>query len=188
MSTRRLATRSLRLSRHLIAAALLLAPTVACGQSSETPPVRRSQRGSVVQRVGATRITIEYGRPVARGRELFGGIVHWGVVWCPGADTATSITTTTPISINGATLPEGTYSVWAEPNPERWTIIFSKATPTWHVPYPSGQDVLRVPATPRKGEHMETLAFYFPVVDGRKAQLALHWGTTVVPMEIEVPE
>jgi hypothetical protein len=34
---------------------------------------------------------------------------------------------------------------------------------------------------------METLAFYFPVVDGRTAELVLHWGTTVVPLKIEVP-
>jgi len=34
---------------------------------------------------------------------------------------------------------------------------------------------------------METLAFYFPVVDGRKAELVLHWGTVVVPLSIEVP-
>jgi hypothetical protein len=34
---------------------------------------------------------------------------------------------------------------------------------------------------------METLAFYFPVVDGHKGELVLHWGTMVVPMEIEVP-
>ena len=36
--------------------------------------------------------------------------------------------------------------------------------------------------TPRTGSHMETLAFYFPVVDGRKAELVLHWGTVVVPL------
>jgi hypothetical protein len=78
--------------------------------------------------------------------------------------------------------------VWAEPNPDTWTIIFSRTTPTWHVPYPSANDALRITATPRKGEHMESLAFYFPTVDGKKAELALHWGTTVVPMEIEVPE
>ena len=34
---------------------------------------------------------------------------------------------------------------------------------------------------------METLAFYFPVVDGHKGELALHWGTVVVPMKFEVP-
>jgi hypothetical protein len=34
---------------------------------------------------------------------------------------------------------------------------------------------------------METLAFYFPVADGRKAELVLHWGTVVVALTLEVP-
>ena len=51
----------------------------------------------------------------------------------------------------------------------------------------TGQDALRVQVTPRTGSHMETLAFYFPAVDGRKGELALHWGTVVVPMRFEVP-
>jgi len=46
---------------------------------------------------------------------------------------------------------------------------------------------LRVQVVPRQGSHMETLAFYFPVVDGTHAELALHWGTVVVPLSIDVP-
>ena len=34
--------------------------------------------------------------------------------------------------------------------------------------------------------YMETLAFYFPVVDGNHAELVLHWGTVVVPLSIDV--
>ena len=51
--------------------------------------VPRSQHGTVTQRVGTTDITISYNRPVARGRTLFGddGVVHWGRLWHPGADS-----------------------------------------------------------------------------------------------------
>ena len=66
-------------------------------------------------------------------------------------------------------------------------MIFNRTAQAWHTRYPAGQDVLRVKVTPRTGSHMETLAFYFPVVDGRKAELVLHWGTVVVPLSIEVP-
>jgi hypothetical protein len=148
---------------------------------------RRSQHGSVSQRVGDTRITIEYNRPVARGRDLFGALVPYGRVWHPGADTASSITVSTDITVNGAALPAGTYTLWTEPNEGSWTFIFSKGHPAWHTQYPQGQDALRLAVAPRKGEHMETLSFYFPVVDGRKAELVFHWGTVVVPLAIEVP-
>src|SRR5207249_4242526 len=53
-------------------------------------------------------------------------------------------------------------------------------------PYPEGRDALRIRVPARQGPHMETLAFYFPVVDGKDATLYLHWGTTIVPLEIRV--
>lgn len=149
--------------------------------------VRLSQRGSVAQHVADTVITLEYSRPVARGRELFGKLVPWGKIWCPGADNATTIEVSTGIRIDGQDLPAGKYSIWAEPQPERWTVIFNRDHAVWHTRYPEGRDALRLQIATRPGEHMETLAFYFPVVDGRKAELVLHWGKTVVPMAIEVP-
>jgi len=148
---------------------------------------RPSQHGSVSQHIADTVITIEYNRPVARGRDLFGALVPWGRVWCPGADTCTSIELSTDLKVNQQPLAAGTYSVWAEPQPDRWTMIFNKVSPAFHTRYPTGQDALRVQVTPRTATHMETLTFYFPVVDGRHAELALQWGTTVVPMEIDVP-
>jgi hypothetical protein len=149
--------------------------------------VRASQRGTVSQRIADTTITIDYSRPVARGRELFGKLVPWGRIWCPGADDATTFEASTAVKIDGKDLPSGKYSVWAEPQPEQWTMIFNRSHAVWHTRYPEGQDALRLQITPRAGSQMETLAFYFPVVDGRKGELVLHWGTVVVPMGIEVP-
>jgi hypothetical protein len=147
---------------------------------------RRSQRAAVMQMVGNTRIEITYSRPVARGRTLFGALVPWGRVWNPGADTATAISISTPILVNGSRLPAGAYSIWAIPGEEEWTLIFSRAHPVWHLPYREGRDALRVRAVPERGMHMETLSFYFPVVDGLNAVLHLHWGEVVVPLRIEV--
>ena len=176
--------------RHIVRlaliVALLVAPAVLAARQAAPPFPKPSQHGEVSQHIAATTITVVYNRPVARGRELFGQLVPWSKVWCPGADDATTITTTTDVKINGQTLPAGTYSVWSEPGPDTWTIIFNRSAQVWHTRYPAGQDALRVKVTPRTGSHMETLAFYFPIVDGRKAELVLHWGTVVVPLEIAV--
>jgi hypothetical protein len=155
-----------------------------------TAPVlaqRPSQHGSVSQRIGNTVVTIEYNRPVARGRDLFGALVPYGKIWHPGADEASHITVSTDVKVNGQPLAAGTYSLWTEPNPGQWTFIFSRAHPVYHTPYPEGQDVLRVPVTPRTGQHMETMAFYFPIVEGKRAELALHWGVVIVSLVLEVP-
>ena len=145
-----------------------------------------SQPGSVAQTIRGTRIEIVYRRPVARGRTLFGGIVPWGRVWTPSADSAVRIRVSAPVEVNGAPLPAGEYSLWTIPDPSSWTVIFNDQAAAFHMRYPEGHDVLRVQARPRSGDHMETLAFYFPVVDADSAILALHWGTTIVPLTIRV--
>jgi hypothetical protein len=167
-------------------AACVLVHGAAAAQDAPAGP-KPSQRGTVSQRINDTTVAIDYSRPVARGRELFGKLVPYGRVWCPGADNATTIEVTTAVKLNGQELPKGRYSVWAEPNADKWVLIVNRSADVWHTRYPAGQDALRIDVTPRTAAHMETLAFYFPVVDGRKAELVLHWGTVAVPVEIEVP-
>jgi len=171
-----------------IVGSLGVVATAAVVLSAQDPPkIKPSQHGTVSQRIADTTITVEYNRPVARGRELFGRLVPYGRIWCPCADDATTVEVSTGVTIEGKELPAGRYSLWTDPEAERWTVIFNKNASAWHTRYPEGQDALRVQVTPRTGSHMETLAFYFPVVDGKKAELALHWGTVVVPLKIEVP-
>jgi Protein of unknown function (DUF2911) len=172
----------LRIVPCLAAAAVLAGFPFAPAQAQ-----RASQHGTVSQKIGNTVVTIEYNRPVARGRALFGALVPYGKIWHPGADEASHITLSTDVKVNGQPLAAGTYSLWTEPNPGRWTFIFSRAWPVYHTPYPEGQDALRVEVTPRTGQHMETLAFYFPIVDGKRAELDLHWGIVIVPLVLEVP-
>jgi Protein of unknown function (DUF2911) len=144
----------------------------------------RSQLAVVAQSVASARIEIVYRRPVARGRSLFGYVVPWGAIWTPSADTAARFTTSGPLEINGATLAAGSYSLWAIPDSTSWTLIFNSINQVFHLRYPQGHDVLRVTATPARGEFVETLLFAFPMVDADSARLELRWGTTVVPFTI----
>ena len=149
--------------------------------------VKASQSGSVWQEVANPSITITYDRPVARGRELFGGIVPFGEIWNPGANDATALEFSRNVIINGNPLPAGKYSLWAIPDPNRWTVIFSREADVYHTPYPGEEhDALRFMVSPRLGEHMETMAFYFAAVEKKDAELRLHWGDTYVPMNVAV--
>ena len=151
--------------------------------------VKPSQHGSVTQQVAGTKITVEYNRPVARGRDLFGALVPYDRVWCPGADDCTTLSISTPIKIESQDLPAGTYTVWARPGADKWSIILNRAHPVFHTRYESvaDQNALTLEVTPRTGSHMETLVFYFPVVNGRHAELVLQWGTVIVPLSLDVP-
>ena len=150
--------------------------------------VQASQSGSVSQTVANTEIVVTYDRPVARGRELFGGIVPYGEIWNPGANDATTISVSRPVTINGRLLDAGSYSIWAIPDPAQWTVIFSRAADVYHIPYPGEEhDALRLMVAPTQGDHLETMAFYFPMVEKKDAELRLHWGQTVVAFQISVP-
>jgi hypothetical protein len=166
-----------------VCAAVSLASGIGAG-SAAAQAARASQLATVSQVIAGARIDISYRRPVARGRDLFGALVPWGRVWSPSSDTAAVVVVSAPIHVEGKALAAGTYSLWAIPDSTVWTIIFSSAHPTFHLRYDGRDDVLSVKATPRMAEHMETLAFYFPMVDADSAELVVHWGKTAVPMKI----
>ena len=150
--------------------------------------VQKSQSAAVFQRVANTDIEVVYDRPVARGRELFGGIVALNEVWNPGANDATAVSFSRDVTVNGEALAAGRYSLWAIPGAAEWTVIFSTAADVYHTPYPGDEhDAIRLTITPRRGDHVETLAYYFPMVEGKETELRLHWGETIVPLMITVP-
>lgn len=166
---------------------LLVVVAVLAQHATHSPAIKPSQHGTVTQTVAGTLITVVYNRPVARGRDLFGALVPYDKVWCPGADYCTTIKVSTDVTIEGQALPAGIYSIWAKPGATKWTLMINRAQLVYHTSYSAEQDLLTLEVIPRPGSHMETLAFYFPVVNGRHAELVLHWGTVVVPLRIDVP-
>ena len=148
-----------------------------------------SQRSALTQNVALTEFRIEYGRPVARGRALFGQLVPWDSIWHPGADSATSIAFNHDITLEGKPLAAGAYSLWLIPRQRgAWTVILSRAAHAFHKPYPGDSlDALRFDITPQTASHMESFAIYFPMVLRDDAVLQLHWGTTIVPIRVKAP-
>ena len=165
---------------------LVLAPLPAAAQA-----IPFSQRANVGQTVGFTKITIDYGRPTARGRQLFSdsGVVKWNRTWHPGADSATLITFDRAVTVEGTTLAAGEYTLWTVPRQSgTWTVIVSRAAHVFHTPYPGEErDAMRVEIQPERGAHTESLAYYFPAVLRDEATLRLHWGEVVIPLRITAP-
>ena len=175
------------MNRSVLAAATAFAGLLAPPAAAQGYPP--SQRSSLVQNVALTTFAVEYGRPVARGRALWGQLVPWDSIWHPGADSASRIAVDHDVTIEGKLLPAGEYSVWLIPRQSAaWTVIFSKAARVFHKPYPGMQDdVLRVDITPATVSHMESFAIYFPAVLRDEATLRLHWGTLAVDLKVKAP-
>ncbi|HUF70718.1 MAG TPA: DUF2911 domain-containing protein [Longimicrobiales bacterium] len=150
--------------------------------------IQASERAIVGQTIDGTELTIEYSRPQVRGREVFGGIVPWDVVWTPGANWATTFETSNDINLNGVAVPAGKYSVWTIPRPDEWLIMLNAEPQIFHFLKPdSTQAAVHIRATPETAAHTEMLTWSFSAVRGDFATLALHWGTTAVPMRVAVP-
>lgn len=152
---------------------------------------RGSERSIVTQMVNGTTITLDFGRPVARGRDnLFGGVVHWGELWTPGANWATTLEVDRTITLDGHGVRPGKYSLWLEPRESGpWRLSLHREWRLYHdSPVPEDGFVLQYDVTPREGAHMEALNWYVHSLAPRTATLRVHWGPTFVPLEIETAE
>jgi hypothetical protein len=110
-------------------------------------------------------------------------------VWHPGADSATRVSFSRDVLVEGREVKAGEYSVWLIPQSSGpWTLILSRAAHVFHQPYPGeSSDALRLEVAPERSSHMETLAFYFPVVVRDEAVMRIHWGDLVLPVGIKAP-
>lgn len=180
------AARSGALSAAIVVAALCSAPVATLAQT-----IPFSQRAVVGQTVGFTEITAQYGRPVARGRKLFGdsALIPSGTIWHPGADSATRVSFNHDVVIEGHQVKAGEYTIWLLPRTGTpWTVILSRAAHVFHTPYPGDQhDAVRFDVATERGAPMETLAIYFPVVVRDDAVMRIHWGEMIIPIRIKAP-
>ena len=65
-------------------------------------------------------------------------------MWRLGANEATSLKTDADLIVGGKDVPAGSYTLFAIPNADKWTLIISKKTGEWGIPYPEGEDLARV--------------------------------------------
>jgi hypothetical protein len=162
---------------------------LACFPSLLTAQVRASEHGVVSQTVNGTTITIDYSRPVARGRDsLFGRVVHWGEIWTPGANWATTIEADRDFRLNDQPVPKGKYALWMVVRSDGpWTVLLSDDARKFHTQRPDTTKArVRFTVAPEQRAPVEVLTFSFPEVRRDGATLVMAWGATAVPLRIAV--
>jgi hypothetical protein len=147
-----------------------------------------SPMGSVSQRVGLTDIQVSYHRPGAKGRVVYGGLVPYDHVWRTGANEATKISFSTPVKLNGADVPAGTYELFTIPGKDEWTVIIHKNMSQWGAyQYDAKNDVARVKSKPvALTNGVETLSISFNDLRDESATLNIAWEKVRVPVTITV--
>jgi acyl-coenzyme A thioesterase PaaI-like protein len=148
---------------------------------------RASQHALVSQRIGITDININYHRPLANGRQVWGKFVPYGQVWRAGANENTTITFTDPVTIEGQSLEKGTYGLHMIPGENEWTVIFSKNSTAWgSFTYKQEDDALRVKVKPQATEMRDALAYDFDDMKPDSAVVTMRWEKVAVPFKIHV--
>jgi hypothetical protein len=167
--------------------ATIAALSSACHAQAFLDLPRPSQHALVTQRIGLTDVTINYSRPLVKGRKVFGGIVPYGEVWRAGANENTTIEFSDPVSVEGQPVPKGTYGLHMIPGENEWTVILSKVSSAWgSFTYDQKEDALRVKVKPQAGEAHEALAYDFDAVTPESATATLRWDRVAVPFKIAV--
>jgi len=171
----------------VVVAGLSLAIPICHAQSAVLDLPRDSQHSVVMQRIGITDITINYHRPLVKGRQIWGKVVPYGQVWRAGANENTTIAFNDPVTIEGQPLAKGTYGLHMIPGENEWTIIFSKTHTAWgSFTYSQADDALRVTVKPLPSESHETLTYDFDDVKADSAVATLRWEKVAVPFKIDV--
>ena len=120
-------------------------PMAQATQSFASRPLGQlSVRDTARASVGGAEVWVDYGRPLKRGREIFGNVVPWNTVWRTGANSATQFNTAADLVIGGAAVPAGKYTLWTLPTPSGWKLIVNKQTGQWGTEYHPEQDLVRV--------------------------------------------
>jgi len=174
--------------RGLLFCLLMAAISGVCrAQSMVLDLPRGSQRAEISQRIGITDITIDYHRPLAKDRKIWGELVPYGAVWRAGANENTTITFSDPVLIEGKPLDKGTYGLHMIPNADEWTVIFSKNATSWgSFTYNQSEDALRVTVKPTAADMHNALTYDFDQLQPDSAVVELEWEKIAVPFKVSV--
>lgn len=140
--------------------------------------------------IAGKKLSVRYGRPYKKGREIFGALVPWDQVWRMGADEATTLTTEADLMVGSIEVPRGTYSLFTIPSQKGWTLIVNKVAKQWGAyGYDPGQDIGRTAMkviTDGPPVEQLTVTLEAAAEDKSRGALKMAWDKMLTSVEIVV--
>ncbi len=177
----------MKLSFKILSVGFLLTVFTASVNAQALMP-QPSSGQTVIQDFGLGKITLNYSRPVANGRQIFGGLVPYNEIWRTGANTATTITFTDEVTFGGTAIVAGTYALFTIPGKTEWTVVLNKAANQWGAySHKDADDVVRVKVKPAKtSANVEAFTIQFNNVKPGTLDLNIAWDDTQVSVPLMV--
>jgi hypothetical protein len=129
-----------------------------------------------------------YSRPNMNGRKIFGALIEYGKIWRLGANEATEIEFFKDVLINKIKVKKGRYSLYAIPNPNKWSLILNKEIDSWGAfLYDSTKDVVRIEVIPElTAQTVEPFTMFFEKINLQNIGLNIFWENTKVVLPITI--
>jgi tetratricopeptide (TPR) repeat protein len=163
-----------------------LVAAVSLGLNAQDLP-KPSPKGEIEQIVGLTELEIEYSRPSAKGRKIFGDLVPFGETWRFGANASTQFSTSDDLTIGGKKLTAGDYSLFALPMEDgNWDIIFNTDLEGGISEYSKEKDALRITVKAKENSFTETFTLNFDDITVTSASIVMLWENLRVSVPFEV--
>lgn len=175
------------MKKIIIALAIMIASYTIEAQV-KTP--QSSPKGNVTQMVGLTEVEIEYSRPSAKGRIIFGDLVPFGKLWRTGANSNTVISFSDDVIIEGKTLKKGKYALFTTPKADTWEVVFYTKTDNWGIPeeWDEANVALKTSVKPEMlNRNVESFTVGINNLDNNFAHLEISWEKTLAAIKFEVP-
>ncbi|GAA4056394.1 DUF2911 domain-containing protein [Flavobacterium chungnamense] len=149
-----------------------------------------SPKSVLNQVVGLTDVTVEYSRPSAKGRVVFGDLVPFGKLWRTGANANSTVSFSEDVVINGTTVKKGKYAIFTLPKADMWEVILYTNTDNWGLP--ENYDVNKVAVSLNVdpvmlNNHVESFNIGINNLTNDSASLDISWEKTMVSLKFEVP-
>jgi hypothetical protein len=136
-----------------------------------------SVRDTARATIGTATFAVDYGRPLARGRELLGKLLPYDYVWRTGANAATQFTTSAPITLAGIRVPAGTYTLWTVPRKKGADLVVNAQSGQWGTEYDGKRDVGMARMTVDSlATPVEKFTISITSSDEGHGALAMEWG------------
>jgi hypothetical protein len=136
-----------------------------------------SVRDTARATIGNATFSVDYGRPLARGRVLLGGIVPYDRVWRTGANAATQFTTPAPIHLAGLSLAPATYTLWTVPHENGVELIVNKQHGQWGTSYDPAYDLGKRRITAETTtKPVDEFTISIRPIDAKHGSLVMEWG------------
>lgn len=159
---------------------------------TKAQPHKLSPHLTATGTIGGADISITYGSPAVKGRQIWGALEPYDKPWRAGADEATTLETTKDLKIEGKKLPAGKYTVFVTPvENDEWVVTINSETGQWGIKrdgsanFDPAKNILVLKIKPKKSDDLVERLTY--VIDP-KGKIEMQWEHIIIPLKVKADE